>query len=494
MKREKARGVFPKLREKAAPFFFPRSRPRAKEKTRKRKLTFFPSFESPKKKLSLQFPIMWAHIRAFYGGSDVALGHAYAHITAVATAAQIVGGPLAALLLRLDGFWNLSSWQMLFLFEAVPTLGVAGWVMALPRSPETAKCLDPEARKWLGARAKSAGGGGAVGVAPPPPPSPSSSPPGSSRERDYQRYRQLERRGSSSSSPQQGLRSSLASVVAAARSSLTSWRIWALGGMEALVSAVSFESFELFFFFSKRVFVSVRKRRGKSSLLFPSLSSLKKKKKLQAKYAVIYWTPLLVAAMVTKGGDEFSTSPKESSTSSLHHAPPPPASAAAAVAALSAVPFGLAAVATLANSAHSKRTGERRWHVVWPVVACAAGLAGLGLTLNRERRGEMAAISSSSPAAAPDGAFAARAAAPAFASLVVASLVFAATGVVASYPSSIINKAAAAAAAGATGGGGSGAPSSSAAARPDDAAAALGYGLANALGGLGEFSLSLEGL
>ena len=58
---------------------------------------------------------MWAHVRAFYGGSDVALGHAYSHITAVIAAAQIVGGPLAALLLRLDGFWGLSGWQILFL-------------------------------------------------------------------------------------------------------------------------------------------------------------------------------------------------------------------------------------------------------------------------------------------------------------------------------------------------------------------------------------------
>ena len=58
---------------------------------------------------------MWAHVRAFYGGSDVALGHAYSHITAVIAAAQIVGGPLAALLLRLDGFWGLAGWQFLFL-------------------------------------------------------------------------------------------------------------------------------------------------------------------------------------------------------------------------------------------------------------------------------------------------------------------------------------------------------------------------------------------
>ena len=337
---------------------------------------------------------MWAHVRAFYGGSDVALGHAYAHITAVIAAAQIVGGPLAALLLRLDGLFGLAGWQILFLFEAVPTLGVAGWVMALPRSPETARCLDPEARRWLAARVRSAAaggggggggggaGGGAAAVAAPPlnsSSSSSSSPPGSSKEH-HQRHQLGKQRGSSSAS---GFSSSAASL-----SSLTSWKIWALGGIEALVSAVSLrEKFfvRFFFFFLKKLTHS-----------FLSLSLSPTSPPSKAKYGVIYWTPLLVAAMVTKGGDEFSSSPKadpSSSSSSLHHAPPPPASAAAAVAALSAVPFGLAAVATLANAAHSKRTGERRWHVVWPVAACAAGLAGLGLALNREKNAAAAVAS-----------------------------------------------------------------------------------------------------
>ena len=38
------------------------------------------------------FPVMWGHVRAFYGGSDVSLGHAYSKITAIIAAAQIVGG------------------------------------------------------------------------------------------------------------------------------------------------------------------------------------------------------------------------------------------------------------------------------------------------------------------------------------------------------------------------------------------------------------------
>ena len=149
-------------------------------------------------------------------------------------------------------------------FEAVPTLFVAGWVLNLPRSPETARCLDPEARRWLGARVRSAaagggGGGGGVVVAAAAaaaasnasssssPPRSSSSSSSSSKDKDKD-FRQRNS-SSSSSQHQQGLRSSSASVAAAARSSLSSWRIWALGGIEALVSAVRFSFF--FFFFLK---------------------------------------------------------------------------------------------------------------------------------------------------------------------------------------------------------------------------------------------------
>jgi hypothetical protein len=102
------------------------------------------------------------------------------------------------------------------------------------------------------------------------------------------------------------------------------------------------------------------------------------------------------------------------------------------VAALTAIPFGLAAASTVVNAHHSRRTGERRWHVVWPVAACAAGLAALGAALPRSAPAAMAALS-------------------------LGLLVYAATGVVATYPASILT----------------------------GDAAALGYALANAVGNAG---------
>jgi len=91
------------------------------------------------------------------------------------------------------------------------------------------------------------------------------------------------------------------------------------------------------------------------------------------------------------------------------------------------------AVSTLLNGRHSKRTGERRWHVVWPVAVSAAGLAGLALTLPA-RADEAAGGGHVSPARS----------AASFASLIAAAQVFACAGVVSSYPASFLSGPAAA--------------------------------------------------
>jgi hypothetical protein len=219
---------------------------------------------------------------------------------------QVAGGPLAALLLSVDGAFGLAGWQILFLVESVPTVAAALWAFnSLPRSPATAACLSPDARRWLTARQRA----GARAVA--------------------------ARAGSGSASA-----ASVPGVFAA----LGMWRIWALGFLDALVSV--------------------------------------------AKYSLLFFAPLLVDAILG------SASP-------------------ATVAALTAFPFTLAAAATVVNAAHSRRVGERRWHVVWPIAACAVGLVGLAFAL---------------PCSAP----------AALLSLALGLQVYAATGVVASYPAGLL--------------------------------------------------------
>lgn len=170
-----------------------------------------------------------------------------------------------------------------------------------------------------------------------------------------------------------------AALARADAAGAATWRTWALGAMETAVSA--------------------------------------------CKYATLYWTPLLVDAILGGGGGGGAGA----SPAAAAAAPPTPRRAAAA-AALSAIPFGAVAASTLLNGRHSKLTGERRWHVVWPIAVSVAGLAGLALTL---------------PASAGDPLTPARAAA-AFVALLLAAQVFACAGVVSSYPASFLSGPAAA--------------------------------------------------
>ena len=64
----------------------------------------------------------------------------------------IVGGPLAAAIMTLNGRWGLTGWQWLFLLEALPAIaiGVAVWRW-LPDPPQNAPWLTPEERRWLDA-------------------------------------------------------------------------------------------------------------------------------------------------------------------------------------------------------------------------------------------------------------------------------------------------------------------------------------------------------
>ena len=64
--------------------------------------------------------------------------------------AIVVGGPVAGLLLGMNGLLGLAGWQWLFLLEGAPAivLGVVVWAY-LPDGPAQARWLAPEQRAWL---------------------------------------------------------------------------------------------------------------------------------------------------------------------------------------------------------------------------------------------------------------------------------------------------------------------------------------------------------
>lgn len=97
---------------------------------------------------TLWFP---AHIRARYGAS---------YYIAVPLA-NVVGGPLSALILQMDGILGLHGWQWLFLVEAFPAL-VFGVIVYfyLPSGPEDASWLSPEERQTIAAALAAERGNG----------------------------------------------------------------------------------------------------------------------------------------------------------------------------------------------------------------------------------------------------------------------------------------------------------------------------------------------
>jgi hypothetical protein len=97
---------------------------------------------------------MWFSMALFY--SEGELGVAYAAVAAAAALAGVLGGPIAAGLLSLDGLFRLHGWQWLFLVEAVPAVALGVVVMAsLARDPSSAAFLSPPERLWLRARCRA---------------------------------------------------------------------------------------------------------------------------------------------------------------------------------------------------------------------------------------------------------------------------------------------------------------------------------------------------
>lgn len=94
------------------------------------------------------FPGMWYHLSLFYSPKQI--GVAYSKIVAAVVVSQVLGGPLAALLLSLDGMLGLAGWRWLFIMEGVPTIAFGFYLYnTLPDTPETADFLDSDEKAWI---------------------------------------------------------------------------------------------------------------------------------------------------------------------------------------------------------------------------------------------------------------------------------------------------------------------------------------------------------
>ncbi len=70
--------------------------------------------------------------------------------------AQVIGAPLAGLLLSLDGFWGLHGWQWMYLIEGLPAILLTGAVLLLLTDhPDHADWLTPAQRNWLSSRIRA---------------------------------------------------------------------------------------------------------------------------------------------------------------------------------------------------------------------------------------------------------------------------------------------------------------------------------------------------
>lgn len=63
---------------------------------------------------------------------------------------QVIGAPLAAGLLALDGYLGLAGWQWLFIVEGIPTVLMGVYTKVnLAESPAKASFLTPAEKAWL---------------------------------------------------------------------------------------------------------------------------------------------------------------------------------------------------------------------------------------------------------------------------------------------------------------------------------------------------------
>jgi MFS transporter, ACS family, tartrate transporter len=80
----------------------------------------------------------------------VARGKALGLFMAATALSNIIGAPLAIGLLALDGWLGLRGWQLLFIFEGIPSIIAGFWVLSyMTDRPQDAAWLDSGEREWL---------------------------------------------------------------------------------------------------------------------------------------------------------------------------------------------------------------------------------------------------------------------------------------------------------------------------------------------------------
>ena len=94
------------------------------------------------------FPGMMLYLTYWF--PNAARGQAAARFIVAGSVAGIIGGPLGALLLELNGAGGLRGWQWLFLIEGIPSFLLGFAVLYyMTDKPENAHWLLPEEREWL---------------------------------------------------------------------------------------------------------------------------------------------------------------------------------------------------------------------------------------------------------------------------------------------------------------------------------------------------------
>lgn len=100
------------------------------------------------------FPGIWLHLSKFY--TERELGAAYATIATSTALAQVIGAPLAAGILSLNGLLGLRGWQWLFIFEGITTIVFAAFLRYnLAPTPMEARFLTDAQKDWLQQRQDS---------------------------------------------------------------------------------------------------------------------------------------------------------------------------------------------------------------------------------------------------------------------------------------------------------------------------------------------------
>ncbi|BDA46973.1 Putative tartrate transporter [Coccomyxa sp. Obi] len=97
------------------------------------------------------FPGSWWHLQLFFTSLEV--GFAYAAVASSTALSNIIGAPIAAGILFMDGIGGLRGWQWLFILEGSVT-ALYGILLkfVLAERPSSAYFLKPEERSWLANR------------------------------------------------------------------------------------------------------------------------------------------------------------------------------------------------------------------------------------------------------------------------------------------------------------------------------------------------------